>query len=84
MIDLKSVEQKLKDALKQTDSVPILYTMLFDGNKVYFAANVYLIDENLKIEQSGSDGEEDLKDFLKYFDRVNSEIYFAKPGDRIL
>ena len=29
-------------------------------------------------------GEEDLKDFLKYFDNVNSEIYFAKPGDRIL
>lgn len=83
MIDPKIVEQKLRDALKETDSVPVLYTMVYNGEKVYFAADTYMLDGNVKIEQGGSDGEEDLKDFLKYFDGVDGDMYFAIPGDKI-
>lgn len=82
MLDPKVIEQKLKEALKNAPSVPIIYTSTFQGKRTYNVAEAYLWHGEVDIAIPGDEDEESLKDFLKY-ELVDGDIYFAIPGDKI-
>lgn len=82
MVDVKAIEAKIREKLKTTDSVPLIYTDPADKIKTYYGAEAYstALYDKLLISIAGSDIEYTL-DYM--INEIGSEIYLADLGDRL-
>lgn len=81
MKDVKDIEQKIRDRIKSTETIPLIYTDPSDDFRMYHGAEAYLTgSDKLLISVSGSDTEYTLDSMVNEF---GSEIYMADLGDRL-
>lgn len=83
MLDPEVIEQKLKEALKSLPSVPIIYASTFKEKQVYYTAEAYYSwCGKVCVFTPGDEDSVSLEYFLKN-EKINGDIYFAIPGDKI-
>lgn len=81
MTDIKVIEQKIRDRIKFTETIPLIYTDPSDDFKMYHGAEAYLTaTDRLLVSVAGSDLEYTLDSMVNEF---GSEIYLANLGDRL-
>lgn len=81
MIDIKAIEQKIRDRIKSTETIPLIYTDPSDDFRMYHGAEAYLTgSDKLLVSIAGSDIEYTLDCMINEF---GSEIYMADLGDRL-
>lgn len=82
MVDIKAIEAKIREKLKTTESVPLIYTDPADDVKTYHGAEAYYVQvyDKVIVSIAGSDIEYTLDSMVNEF---GSEIYLANLGDRL-
>lgn len=78
MVDVKAIEAKIREKLKTTESVPLIYTDPSDDIRTYHGAEAYLYKyiDQLIITVAGSE--------IDYMvNEIASEIYMADLGEKL-
>lgn len=81
MVDVKAIEAKIREKLKTTESVPLIYTDPSDKIKTHHGAEAYMSNRPYVIVSiAGSDIEYTLDCMINEF---GSEIYMADLGEKL-
>lgn len=71
MTDIKVIEQKIRDRIKSTETIPLIYTDPSDDFKMYHGAKAYLTaTDRLLVSVAGSDLEYTLDSKLTKGDEI--------------
>ena len=82
MVDIKAIEAKIREKLKTTESVPLIYTDPADDVKTYHGAEAYYVQvyDKVIVSIAGSDIEYTLDWMINGY---GSEIYMADLGEKL-